>query len=141
MGSEPLWACVCSVSDPQDAIKELLNCVHESLKKECGPMLTAAGSMHVPSGFRNKSRKSLSTPPGLECVCSGGSGGCRRDLQCPRLRCGELNCDRKNHWLQWGHEIISRGSYAHPFQQYRQPSFNGATRMNLVDTGYWKRIS
>jgi hypothetical protein len=25
--SEPLWAWVCSVSDPQDAINELLNCV------------------------------------------------------------------------------------------------------------------
>ncbi len=26
-GSEPLWAWVCSVLDPQDAIKELFNCV------------------------------------------------------------------------------------------------------------------
>ncbi len=27
LGSEPLWAWVCSVLDPQDAIKELMNCV------------------------------------------------------------------------------------------------------------------
>ena len=27
MGSDPLWAWVCSVSYPQDSIKELLNCV------------------------------------------------------------------------------------------------------------------
>jgi len=27
IGSDPLWAWVCSVSDPQDSIKELLNCI------------------------------------------------------------------------------------------------------------------
>ena len=27
LGWNPLWAWVCSVLDPQDAIKELLNCV------------------------------------------------------------------------------------------------------------------
>jgi len=27
MGSEPFWAWLCSVLDPQDSIKELLNCV------------------------------------------------------------------------------------------------------------------
>jgi len=27
IGPEPFWAWVCSVSDPQDSIKELMNCV------------------------------------------------------------------------------------------------------------------
>ncbi len=27
IGSDPLWAWDCSVSDPQDSIKELMNCV------------------------------------------------------------------------------------------------------------------
>ena len=27
LGSEPLWAWVCSVLDPQNAINELMNCV------------------------------------------------------------------------------------------------------------------
>jgi len=39
--SEPLWAWVCTVSDPQDSIKELLNCVLRVLGKKtatrCGP--------------------------------------------------------------------------------------------------------
>ena len=29
IGPEPFWAWVCSVSDPQDSIKELFNCVLE----------------------------------------------------------------------------------------------------------------
>ena len=31
VGSEPCWAWVCSVSDPQDSINELLNCILQSL--------------------------------------------------------------------------------------------------------------
>ncbi len=47
MGWNPLWAWVCSVLDPQDAIKELMNCVlcnwvpsrDEKPQPECGPPL------------------------------------------------------------------------------------------------------
>ncbi len=43
MGLDPLWAWVCSVLDPQDAIKELLNCVWWAIGQENGgPMWTAA---------------------------------------------------------------------------------------------------
>ncbi len=31
--------------------------------------------LHMVSGFMSKSRGSLSTPRGLECMCNGGSGG------------------------------------------------------------------
>jgi len=77
-GSEPYWAWVCSVLDPQDSIKELLNCVLRVIGYENGdPVLTAALkrcriSLLVQSGFMSKSWGSLSTPPGLECTCSGG---------------------------------------------------------------------
>ncbi len=41
--SKPLWACVCSVLDPQDSIKELLNCILRAVGEENGgPMWTAA---------------------------------------------------------------------------------------------------
>ncbi len=43
IGSEPLWAWVCSVLGPQDAIKELMNCVLRPIGyKNGGPMWTAA---------------------------------------------------------------------------------------------------
>ena len=43
MGSNPLWAWVCSVLDPQDSIKELMNCVLRSFGRKNGsPMWTAA---------------------------------------------------------------------------------------------------
>ncbi len=36
LSSEPLWAWVCSVLDPQDSINELLNCVLQPLEEEKG---------------------------------------------------------------------------------------------------------
>ncbi len=43
LGSEPLWASVYSVFDPQDSIKELLNCVLRLVgQQNGGPMWTAA---------------------------------------------------------------------------------------------------
>ncbi len=36
LGSEPLWAWVCSVSGHQDAINELMNCILQPLEEEKG---------------------------------------------------------------------------------------------------------
>ncbi len=36
LGSDPFWARVCSVLDPQDLIKEPLNCVLQPLEEEKG---------------------------------------------------------------------------------------------------------
>ncbi len=41
--TKPLWAWVYSVSDPQDSIKELMNCILRAFRqKSGGPMCTAA---------------------------------------------------------------------------------------------------
>jgi len=39
MGWNPLWAWVCSVSDPQDAIKELMNCILRAVGEENGGLM------------------------------------------------------------------------------------------------------
>ncbi len=36
LGSDPFWAWVCAVLDPQDAIKELMNCILRAARDKSG---------------------------------------------------------------------------------------------------------
>ncbi len=42
MGSDPLWAWVCSVLDSQDATHELLNCVLRHMDKKTAALVWTA---------------------------------------------------------------------------------------------------
>ncbi len=55
MGWNPLWAWVCSILDPQDSIKELLNCVLEGQIRriiQCC-LLDHLGRLSYHSGLRH----------------------------------------------------------------------------------------
>ena len=64
MGWNLLWAWLCSVLDPQDAIKKLLNCVLWALRTWKGPWLSKksmpAGRMWVMRPSTQKSLKNTS---------------------------------------------------------------------------------
>ncbi len=48
--TKPLWAWVCSVLDPRDSIKKLLNCILCGFGQENGdPMRTAALVESIPT--------------------------------------------------------------------------------------------
>ncbi len=52
MGWNPLWAWVCCVFDPQDSIKELMNCVLRHIGQENGgPMWAAACQISSDQGL------------------------------------------------------------------------------------------
>ncbi len=53
LGSEPLWAWLCSASDCQDAINELLNCVLRTFRNKNGsPLWTAACQTFLSLGWK-----------------------------------------------------------------------------------------
>ena len=74
MGWDPLWAWVYAVLDPQDSIKELMNCVLKELGKTNGHLMwTAAYSRRYPkvtSQLLGIGKSTNISHPTAHCYCS-----------------------------------------------------------------------